>query len=105
MTQTVDLATLRLTPEFRSEVVLQLAKTPVHLTALIAEAIRDAVKQDRKYLGEKLQEQIKLCLCVEESSPCNGCISIARIQGLISGLSLESVDFMTMKASLDALSK
>jgi hypothetical protein len=52
MTELTDaqLVELSKNPEFRAEIAIRQAKTPVHGMALIAEAIREAVKQDRVLL-------------------------------------------------------
>lgn len=73
-------------PEFRAEIAVKQAKSPVHLIALIAEAIRDAVKQDRAEVDEILEQRTKDCFCADndpEQGPCQACYETAVIQGTL----------------------
>jgi hypothetical protein len=77
-------------PEVRAEMARLQAKTTIHHDSLVAEAIREAVRQERKDIEEWLGTLHKDCICTTqlvppEESPCQVCLEIARIQGGIMG--------------------
>lgn len=72
------------TPECRAELARLQAKTSIHQDALVAEAIRDAVKQDRDEADALLAQRIDDCLfCSGSESPCAECRETARLRGTL----------------------
>lgn len=86
MTKTLtdaELLELAKLPEFRAEMARNQAKTAIHLDALVAEAIRAAVKQDRVEADALLEKRLSECFCEKEPQPCAACMEVARIRGAL----------------------
>lgn len=80
-----ELLELAKNPEMRAELAVRQAKTQVHLVALVAEAIRDAVKQDRAEATEILAKRMNECFCAKEPDlmPCQSCYETSSIMGML----------------------
>ena len=77
-------------PEMRAELAIKQAKTPVHLIALVAGAIRDAVRQDREEFKAILKKRMDECFCASEDAdkgPCQSCYETSVILGMLEGKS------------------
>jgi len=70
-------------PEFRAEAAIQSAKTGVDLWARVAQAIRDAVKQERQDVDQFLAARLDRCASCGgdwDGPPCAACMDVARVR-------------------------
>lgn len=79
-----SLRELMKTPECRAEFARIQAKTAIHQDGLVAQAIRDAVRQEREDVDAFLAARVAPCKCLTDGyAPCMACAEMVHIRAAL----------------------